>query len=197
MVEALETTTKKVKKMAENNFISGGFFRDRDNALKITVTQNADATDVVNVTLVGRIDNYNTAFFQEKVDSLIADGARKILFCCSSLEYVSSSGFGIFANCQSKLKQDGGMIAFFDLQTKVMEVFHLLGFDHIYALASDLNEIPRIFEGHNFVDVAIFPKAFNCPVCVAKLRASKAGTFRCSSCKVIININSEGVVTLK
>ncbi|MCP4178729.1 MAG: anti-sigma F factor antagonist, partial [bacterium] len=42
----------------------------------------------------------------------------------------------------------------------------------------------------------IFPKIFRCPICSKKLKASKAGRFRCSECKTILAIDNSGQVFL-
>ena len=42
----------------------------------------------------------------------------------------------------------------------------------------------------------LFPKIFACPVCSKKLKATKAGRFRCSECKTILAIDNQGQVFL-
>ena len=42
----------------------------------------------------------------------------------------------------------------------------------------------------------IFPKIFTCPVCSKKLKAPRSGRFRCSECKTILAVDSNGQVFL-
>ena len=41
-----------------------------------------------------------------------------------------------------------------------------------------------------------FPKVFACPICEVKLRASRAGRFRCSQCRTILALAETGAVAL-
>lgn len=182
--------------MSDNNFIIPDFDRDRDEALKITLSKNTDIPGVLNVTLIGRIDNYNTSFFQNKMEKIIAEGYRKILFKCTSLDYISSSGVGVFATSHARLKEINGTFVFLDIQSKVMEVFHLLGFDHLFNITNDIYDLERFFDDENLKTTEVFPKSISCPVCASTLKASRAGKFRCSKCKVIIKIDDNGNVSL-
>jgi tRNA(Ile2) C34 agmatinyltransferase TiaS len=42
----------------------------------------------------------------------------------------------------------------------------------------------------------VFPKVVSCPICYRKLKAVKAGRFRCSECKNILAIDEAGQVLL-
>lgn len=181
--------------MVDNNLIIPDFDRGRDDILRITLERNNQLPGVLDVFLVGRIDNYNSSFFQEKLELISKSNFKKILFHCSSLEYVSSSGFGVFANYFPKFKQKGGTFVFIDLQTRVFEVFQLLGFDRLFSIAADRGDLPRLFDDKFLKPESVFPKLFSCPICNAKLKAVKAGKFRCSSCKVVISVNESGTVT--
>lgn len=182
--------------MSDNSVNISGFTRDRDEALKVSVSRNNELPDVLNVTLVGRIDNYNAAFFQNKMEMIYEEGFRKIMFMCESLDFVSSAGFGVFTSFFSKVQEDNGTFVFRDIKPKVMEVFHLLGFDHLFGIAFEDYDIERLFTEGCQQKESVFPKSFACPVCNSKLRTVKAGKFRCSKCRVVIEINEDGDVKL-
>ncbi|MBQ0052022.1 MAG: STAS domain-containing protein [Treponema sp.] len=182
--------------MADNEVFISGFDKARDVDLRISLSQDDELPGVLNVVLVGRIDNYNTAFFQEKMKLILQEGHKKLLFRCAALEYVSSSGFGVFANYFPMVKEQGGAFVFIDVQPKVHEVFKLLGFDHLYGVASDKYDVERLFTDAARKTPEVFPKSFRCPSCESALRATKPGKFRCSKCKIIIKVDDDGVVTI-
>lgn len=180
----------------DNNLIIPDFDRERDRSLKVNLGKNESLPEILDVFLVGRIDNYNTSFFQAKINRILESNFKKILFHCAALEYISSSGFGVLANAFPKFKQKKGTFVFIDLATKVLEVFQLLGFDHLFGIATDTSDLIRLFDDKALQPVDVFPKVFACPICNAKLKATKPGRFRCSSCKSVIAIDEAGVVTI-
>jgi len=180
--------------MMENSSIIPGFDKDRDESLKISLSTNPKEPDILTVFLKGRIDNYNAAFFQIQLDKIFQSEYKKLLFRCSSLEYVSSSGLGVFVNYSEKFKESGGNFVFADVQSRVLEVFLLLGFDRLFCIANDDYIIAKFFEDANKQGEKIFPKIFACPICEANLKALKAGKFRCSKCKTILSVDDIGNV---
>ena len=77
--------------MTDNNSIIPNFDDEWDKSLKITITDEPKLPGVLQVYLKGSIDNYNTSFFENKLNKILEHGTYKILFKCASLDYVSSS----------------------------------------------------------------------------------------------------------
>ncbi len=86
------------------------------------------------LTLSGRLDGLTSGTLEKKVDALIAAGAKKVVFDCAQLLYVSSSGLRVFLGSAKKLKTAGGAAAFAALSPAVKEVFELSGFVGILAV---------------------------------------------------------------
>jgi len=62
-----------------------------------------------------------------------------------------------------------------------------------------LEDAIKFFQGGGSTEATengIFPKTFNCPICSKRLKASRAGRFRCSECKTILAIDNSGQVFL-
>jgi tRNA(Ile2) C34 agmatinyltransferase TiaS len=84
-----------------------------------------------------------------------------------------------------------------DIQPKVYEVFQLLGFSQFFNIKENLDEAINFFRGDTVGSSgSVFPKVFACPICSKKLKALKAGRFRCSECKSILAIDNTGQVFL-
>ncbi len=84
-----------------------------------------------------------------------------------------------------------------EIQPKVYEVFQLLGFSQFFNIKENLEEAVAFFAAKSEEGKGtVFPKIFKCPICSKKLKASKAGRFRCSECKTILAIDNAGQVFL-
>lgn len=182
--------------MSSNENIISGFDDLYDKTLSLILDEVPNADRCISVFVKGSIDNYNSSFFQEKLDKIFASGYINIIFRCSTLEYVSSTGIGVFAAFFSKLKEVGGNIVFTDLQSKVEELFQLLGFSHFFHIVSSHEEAVTFFNTESSTLVNIFPKVVDCPLCNAHLKAKHSGKFRCPSCKAIISVDEQGTVSI-
>ena len=66
--------------------------------------------------------------------------------------------------------------------------FRLVSIDKLAVETVEVKEVE--------VEEKVFPKIFACPVCSKRLKASKAGRFRCSECKTILAIDNQAQVFL-
>lgn len=180
-----------------NNDIVPGFDDEKDDSLKIRL-QKVDSVDGGLVLfLTGYIDTYNSNFFQKRVTRAIEAGFTRQIFHCGGLNYVSSTGIGSFTAFLKAVKPRGGDIVLLEIQPKVYEVFQLLGFSQFFNIKDNLDEAVEYFvKGGKVSKTDFFPKVFKCPICSRKLKANKAGRFRCSECKTILAIDNSGQVFL-
>ena len=180
-----------------NNEIVPGFDEEKDESLKIRL-QKVDTIDgCLILFLTGYIDTYNSNFFQKRVNRAIESGFIRLIFHCGGLNYVSSTGIGSFTAFLKAVKPRGGDLVLLEIQPKVYEVFQLLGFSQFFNIKDNLDEAVEFFaKGGQKVESEIFPKIFKCPICGKKLKATKPGRFRCSECKTILAIDSNGQVFL-
>lgn len=179
-----------------NNNIVPGFDEDKDDSLKITLEKLESINAGLKLYLNGYIDTYNSNFFQKKITKVVEAGYINLIFNCSALNYVSSTGIGSFTSFLKMIKPKGGDIVLMDIQPKVYEVFQLLGFSQFFNIKNTSEDAIAYFhQGAPAVDT-VFPKVFACPICNKHLRATRSGRFRCSECKSILAINDQGEVSL-
>lgn len=180
-----------------NNDIVPGFDEEKDESLKIRL-QKVDSVDgCLILYLTGYIDTYNSNFFQKRVNRAVESGFIRLVFHCSGLNYVSSTGIGSFTAFLKAVKPRGGDLVLLEIQPKVYEVFQLLGFSQFFNIKDNLDEAVEFFsKGGTKVESDLFPKIFKCPICSKKLKATKPGRFRCSECKTILAIDNAGQVFL-
>ena len=181
-----------------NNDIVPGFDDEKDESLKIKLERVGNEGKYLLLTMAGYIDTYNSNLFQKRVQKAIEAGFIKLIFQCNSLNYVSSTGIGSFTTFLKALKPQGGELVMLDIQPKVYEVFQLLGFSQFFTIKDSLDgSIDHLNKSSNVVEKPpVFPKVVSCPLCYRKLKALKAGRFRCSECKNIIAIDEDGQILL-
>lgn len=179
-----------------NNNLVPGFNDEKDESLKINLDKVAGLENSILVYLSGYIDTYNSLFFQKRIAKIIEAGYINIIFNCASLNYVSSTGIGSFTAFLKMLKPKGGDVVLLEIQPKVYEVFQLLGFSQFFNIKDSIEDALHFFKQETVVDSTIFPKIFGCPVCSKRLKAPKAGRFRCSECKTILAIDNNGQIFL-
>ncbi|MCI5828962.1 MAG: STAS domain-containing protein [Treponema sp.] len=180
-----------------NNDLVSGFNDEKDDSLKISL-EKVDAVDnAILVILNGYIDTYNSVYFQKQVNKIVGNGFVNIVFNCSNLNYVSSTGIGSFTAFLKLVKPKNGDIVLLNIQPKVYEVFQLLGFSHFFNIKETIEDAINHFkQDSNPAGASVFPKIFSCPVCSRKLKATRQGRFKCSDCKAILAIDQNGNVFL-
>jgi anti-sigma B factor antagonist len=182
--------------MINSNNLVPGFSDEKDDSLKISLEKIEGIPNGLCVYLNGYIDTYNSTFFQKKIAKVVEAGFINLIFNCSSLNYVSSTGIGSFTAFLKMVKPKGGDIVLLEIQPKVYEVFQLLGFSQFFNIKDTMDDAISFFKNGAPVGNSVFPKVFACPVCSKKLRATRSGRFRCSECKSILAIDGEGQVSL-
>ena len=62
------------------------------------------------IILNGYIDTYNSVYFQKQIGKVVATGFVNLIFNCSNLNYVSSTGIGSFTSFLKLVKAKNGDI---------------------------------------------------------------------------------------
>ena len=180
-----------------NNDLVSGFDDEKDESLDVRLEKVKEAEGCLILYLTGYIDTYNSGYFQKKVQKAIEAGYIRLIFQCAGLSYVSSTGLGSFTSFLKAVKPKGGDLVLLEIQPKVFEVFHLLGFSQFFVIKENATDAVNFYrKGPSNEAEAIFPKIFSCPICSRKLKALKPGRFRCSECKTILAIDNAGQVFL-
>jgi len=181
-----------------NNDIVPGFYDEKDESLKLRIEKANQLPRCIVLSISGYIDTYNSNFFLERVQKVIDNGFTKLIFLCSGLNYVSSTGIGSFTTFLKTVKPQGGDIILVDIQPKVFEVLQLLGFSQFFNITDSVDDAIQFFSIDHRTDEneSVFPKVISCPICYKKLKAMKPGRFRCSECKSVLSIDDSGQVLL-
>lgn len=181
--------------MSENNALIPGFDDAKDDGLAVSLSKIDSLPNGILVSLDGFIDTYNTAFLQAQVQKIIDANFARVVFDCSRLSYISSTGIGALTAFLKALRAKNGGMALAAPQSKVLEVFDLLGFSQFFNVFPNAREA-ELFLREGGSSPQAFPKIIACPVCAKQLKAARAGRFRCSQCSAIISIDDGGAVAL-
>jgi anti-anti-sigma factor len=88
----------------------------------------------------GRIDTTNFNEFETEITLLFNSGEKNIIFNCSGLNYISSSGLRVFLITQKKSISLNGKLHLCCLQPAIKEIFDISGFSTIFNIFGTLEE---------------------------------------------------------
>lgn len=71
---------------------------------------------------------------QDEVDSLKIGFGTKLIFDCSGMDYICSSGLRIFLGVQKNVNAAGAELKILNLQPNVKSVFDLTGFTALFTI---------------------------------------------------------------
>ena len=97
--------------------------------MKTTITENDDRIVVV---LEGELDTAAAQEVENALQPLFATSERDILFDCSHLEYIASSGLRILLSILKNAKANGRKVILKDVNDEVKNVFKLTGFISLF-----------------------------------------------------------------
>lgn len=176
-----------------NNEIIPGFDDVKVENIALTL-RKTDHKDLIIVSISGYIDSYNTPAFQRAMN-LVTQEYNNIIFNMANCSLVASTGIGSFTLIYKVVMQKGGGVYFAHMPPRIYEVFQLLGFTSFFPFEETVQDAIKAFEKKK-MPVEVFPFVFKCPICGKKLRAVKAGRFRCKKCTTIISIDSFGNIRM-
>ena len=81
--------------METNNDLIPGFDEITEETLKITLRRIPNVDKGCLISLTGFIDVYNSTFFQKQITRVINSDFYNLIFECSNLSSITSTGFGI------------------------------------------------------------------------------------------------------
>lgn len=96
--------------------------------------------------LKGRIDGLTSFEIEKEFESLTLSGERIIVADFTNVSYISSAGLRIFLLSQKNLKKIGGELILLGISDSVREVFRVSGFDQIFKIVKNQEEINPVLE---------------------------------------------------
>lgn len=94
-----------------------------------------DGADVI--ALIGEIDASSSIELDLAIAKSVGEGHANILVDCSSLEYISSAGLGVFMSYIEEFKEKKINMVLFGMSEKVENTFEILGLHELLKIAKD------------------------------------------------------------
>ncbi|MEQ8925083.1 MAG: STAS domain-containing protein [Fulvivirga sp.] len=94
--------------------------------------------DLINI--IGEVDASSSIELDNAMDEAVKSGHKSFLVDCSSLEYISSAGLGVFMSYIEEFKKNDITIVFYGLNEKVANVFEILGLDQLLIIRKTKEE---------------------------------------------------------
>ncbi|MDZ7694827.1 MAG: STAS domain-containing protein [Balneolaceae bacterium] len=96
--------------------------------------------------LSGELDAHTASQLEDSLRELIEIDKYHIIVNCSDLDYIASAGLGVFMAYIEDVRSLGGDIKLTNMNSKVYNVFDLLGFPTLYDILENEGEAIEKFE---------------------------------------------------
>jgi len=99
--------------------------------------------DILILEIIGEIDASSSIELDLTIAKIVDLGATKILIDCSSLEYISSAGLGVFMSYIEEFKEKKLIMILFGMKKKVFHTFEILGLSKILNICETNEEAKK------------------------------------------------------
>lgn len=96
--------------------------------------------------LSGELDAHTASQLENSLKKLIDQNKHHIIVNCEDLDYIASAGLGVFMAYIEDVRSLGGDIKLTNMNSKVYNVFDLLGFPTLYDILQEESEAIEKFE---------------------------------------------------
>lgn len=94
--------------------------------------------------VIGEIDASSSIELDLSIAKSVGEGFKKILVDCSSLEYISSAGLGVFMSYIEEFKDKKISMVMFGLNEKVANNFSILGLADLLHICTTKEEAKQL-----------------------------------------------------
>ncbi len=116
---------------------------------------SVESRQLEDVTLLypkGFINAHTVRLFEEEIQMALQQKRFKIVVNCSGLSYIASAGLGAIMGAIEEIRGNGGDLRLTDLNETVLNIFEILGFNHLYRIfPSEVEAIMSFRQGEGTV----------------------------------------------
>ena len=96
-----------------------------------TISRNED---VVTIATGERIDTINAVNFENEISPFLSESGLKIIFDCTNLDYISSSGLRVILKAQKLVSARKGEMKLIGVKPTIKKVFDMTGFTRFLTI---------------------------------------------------------------
>ena len=82
----------------------------------------------------GFINAHTVRLFEGEIQKALQQKRFKIVVNCAGLAYIASAGLGAIMGAIEEIRGNGGDLRLTDLNETVLNIFEILGFNHLYRI---------------------------------------------------------------
>ncbi len=86
------------------------------------------------VVISGEIDIYTAQQFKEKLYNIVDSSSKDIVMDCSGLDYIDSTGLGIFVGALKKARLTDRNISLENIRDNIRKLFNITGLDKLFII---------------------------------------------------------------
>lgn len=90
--------------------------------------------DYVKVYIIGEVDIYTSHDLKDKLYSIVDSNSKDLKLDCSGLNYIDSTGLGIFVGTLKKARQNGYKVYVSNLKDNIKKLFVITGLDKVFII---------------------------------------------------------------
>jgi anti-anti-sigma factor len=96
--------------------------------LEIQIKRDIDLArqDMATVELTGSLDTATAPEFERGLMPLIDGKLRHLVFDLAGLKFITSAGLRVFGIARKRMQENGGQVAFVNMQPQIEEVFEII-----------------------------------------------------------------------
>lgn len=114
--------------------------------MQFSVTSTQKALGAFVVSLTGSLDTTAFQQLEERLDSIIDDSTRLIVFDMEHLKYISSAGVRTILKAVKTVNEKNGKVAFLNLQPQVKTVFEIIQALPSQKIFKDIEELDEYLD---------------------------------------------------
>jgi anti-sigma B factor antagonist len=95
--------------------------------------------------LDGRVDTQGAVVMDQALQAAVAQGKYKIVMDMSDVTYISSAALRSLADVLTRSKKAGGDLKLVALNSKILRVFRIIGFDKYFSIYETLEVAQAAF----------------------------------------------------
>ncbi|MCX7709832.1 MAG: STAS domain-containing protein [Clostridia bacterium] len=93
---------------------------------------------VVTISISGEVDIYTSQGLKEKLYQIADTTQLDIKIDCKELNYIDSTGLGIFVGALKRAKQNDKKIYISNLKESIKKLFIITGLDKVFIMSDDI-----------------------------------------------------------
>jgi len=91
-------------------------------------------SDHVEMTIIGEIDIYNVHKFKKRFYEIIDNKKMDIKIDCKGLNYIDSTGLGMFVGVLKKVKEHDKNVYLLNLKENIKKLFYITGLEKLFVI---------------------------------------------------------------